>query len=212
MTRVAVFIDYQNVYKGARSAFLLNGHGHLDGQVYPRRVGLLVVDRGRAVDASRELVSVAVYRGEPSPKHSPKGQAACQRQVRYWDSQALVRPSTRPLKYYTHQDRSGNQTWEPREKGIDVRIALDMAQGAMRDDYDTCVLFSGDTDLVPAIEEVRLAGKRCEVAAWKSPHAYSPRLSLPGLWCHWLDEVDYGLVWDDIDYTVEVPEPPTADP
>ena len=138
MTRVAVFIDYQNVYKSARSAFLLDGHGHLDGQVYPRRVGLLVVDRGRAVDASRELVSVAVYRGEPSPKHSPKGQAACQRQVRYWDSQALVRSSTRPLKYYPHQDRWGNQTWEPREKGIDVRIALDMARGAMRDDYDTC--------------------------------------------------------------------------
>ena len=52
MTRVAVFIDYQNVYKSARSAFLLDGHGHLDGQVYPRRVGLLVVVPSQACGAT----------------------------------------------------------------------------------------------------------------------------------------------------------------
>ncbi len=36
-TRVAVFIDYQNVYMGARGAFFAAGTpDHTDGQIHPR--------------------------------------------------------------------------------------------------------------------------------------------------------------------------------
>jgi uncharacterized LabA/DUF88 family protein len=210
---VAVFIDYQNVYNHAKRAFRLNDHGHLDGQIYPRRLGLLLTDRGRPGDDSRELERLHVYRGEPSPKHSPKGQAACQRQVRYWQSQARVEVETRPLKYYLKgHDSKGEPLYDVREKGIDVRIALDMANGAFTDQFDVAVLFSCDTDLLPALEEVRSLGKRCEVASWKSPHEYSSRVQLPKLWCHWLDETDYGRVHDPTDYTVEPPEPPSENP
>jgi hypothetical protein len=81
MTRVAVFIDYQNVYRGARTAFGLEQASFVEGQINPLLVGRLLTDLGRRVDPHRELVAVRIYRGEPSPSRSPVGQAACQRQV-----------------------------------------------------------------------------------------------------------------------------------
>lgn len=216
MTRVAVFLDYQNVYNGALDAFDLRGQGHMVGQVYPRRLGVLLTDRGRPGpkgDPTRDLESVNVYSGEPSPKHSAIGQAARQRQVRYWNSQGCVRAVTRPLKYYPKgRDALGREVFEAREKGIDVHLAVDMVAGALRNDYDVAILFSADTDLLPALEAVRAAGKRCEVAAWRSPVGYSSRLQLPRLWCHWLDRKDYDFVWDPTDYTREVAVPPSVDP
>lgn len=49
-----------------------------------------------------------------------------------------------------------------REKGTDVKIAVDLVVGAFEDKYDTAILVSSDTDLIPAIEEVRKRKKRIE--------------------------------------------------
>lgn len=214
LTRVAVFIDYQNVYAGARDAFGWRQDHFTLGQVLPRRLGLLLTDRGREVDPDRQLEKVMVFRGEPSAVRSRVGQAACQRQVRFWAAQARVEPVTRPIKYYKiGADRLGDELWEGREKGIDVLLALHMVMGAMRDEYDVAVLVSGDTDLVPALEMVCTLGKRCEVAAWQPDLGYRSRLSTPArsLWCHWLNEKAYMLVEDNTDYTRPQPgEPATA--
>lgn len=212
MTRVAVFIDYQNTYMGARRAFGLNGVDFVQGQIYPLRLGIAVTQLGRQVDATRDLESVHVFRGEPSSLHSPKGLAACQRQVRFWQAQNLVNPVTRPLKYYVDEWDSGGQPtkWKAQEKGIDVLIALKMVTGANHDEYDVAVLMSADTDLIPAIEQVLDAGKRVEVAAWDGSRVRS-RLSLPhqNIWCHWFDKSWYSRLNDPTDYTVPQPgEPP----
>ncbi len=42
-----------------------------------------------------------------------------------------------------------------REKGIDVKIAVDLIAGALDKKYDTAIVVSSDTDLVPAIDWVR---------------------------------------------------------
>jgi hypothetical protein len=174
---VAVFLDYQNVYMRARELFA-EPHAHFTaGQIFPRRLGVLVTQRGSDVDPHRQLEVVRVFRGEPSPKHSPTGQAACQRQVHFWASQMLVQTITRPLHYYQAGYRNGVEQFKAREKGIDVLIALSIALGAERDEYDVCVLFSADTDLLPALEQARAAGKRVEVAAWKPDVGYASHLS-----------------------------------
>ncbi len=41
------------------------------------------------------------------------------------------------------------------EKGVDVRIAVEMIRLAREDKYDKAYLISSDTDLVPAVEEVK---------------------------------------------------------
>lgn len=213
MTRVAVFIDYQNVYKGARSAFgYEDSTDFTHGQVFPRRLGIVVTDRGRAIDPERVLEKVVVFRGEPSGLHSPRGLAACQRQTRFWNAQNLVTAVTRPLKYYPNAwDSRGNVTdWIAREKGIDVLIALAMVVGAIRDEFDVAVVCSADSDLAPAVEQVREFGKRCEVFGWRSK-TWRSRLSVtPNVWCHWLDRTDYGRLYDGTDYTIEQPPPTTT--
>jgi uncharacterized LabA/DUF88 family protein len=42
-----------------------------------------------------------------------------------------------------------------REKGIDVKISVDLIIGALDNKYDTAILVSSDTDLVPALDLVR---------------------------------------------------------
>lgn len=47
-----------------------------------------------------------------------------------------------------------------REKGIDVKLVTDLFVGALDDRYDTAVVVSSDTDLVPAIDSIRMRFKR----------------------------------------------------
>lgn len=46
------------------------------------------------------------------------------------------------------------------EKGVDVRIAVDLVAGAYEDQYDTAILVSSDSDLLPALEKVRSKKKK----------------------------------------------------
>ena len=48
------------------------------------------------------------------------------------------------------------------EKGVDVRLAVEMIRFARQDKYDIAYLISSDTDLVPAIEEVQSTGKKVQ--------------------------------------------------
>lgn len=50
------------------------------------------------------------------------------------------------------------------EKGIDVRIAIDMVSLAYTQAYDVAILVSNDADLVPAVEKVKDLGKHVEYA------------------------------------------------
>lgn len=42
-----------------------------------------------------------------------------------------------------------------KEKGVDVRMAIDMIKGAIRNEYDFPIIFSGDADFIPAMELVK---------------------------------------------------------
>ena len=50
----------------------------------------------------------------------------------------------------------------PREKGTDIKIATDLIIGAVDNLYDTAILVSSDTDLIPAIQYVRYKNKKLE--------------------------------------------------
>ncbi len=39
-----------------------------------------------------------------------------------------------------------------REKGVDVQIAIDLVIGAAENHFDTAIIVSSDTDLIPAIK------------------------------------------------------------
>ncbi|WP_322778179.1 NYN domain-containing protein [Frankia sp. Cas4] len=145
--RVAVFIDYQNVHFSARSRFqpadAPRQHGHVDpGRVAERIVG------GRRF--SGELTSVRVYRGRPSPDHQPAAARASDRQAAQWERDRRVTVVRRQLRY-----PKGWPAEPAQEKGIDVALAVDFVRLACENAYDVGILFSRDTDLVPALEAVR---------------------------------------------------------
>jgi uncharacterized LabA/DUF88 family protein len=198
--RVVVFIDYQNVYRGAQRAFRTEFPTSQDGQIDPYAVAQRIVSERQWPSV---LASVRVYRGRPDSTRDPRGYGANLRQCTAWESSG-VDVTWRTLRY--------PQDWpaEPaEEKGIDVALAIDFVMMAFRKDYDVGVLMSTDTDLKPALEAIRQLGRtspfpRCEVAAWSSSAGHSRRLSLAGrgIWCHWLDESAYDAVHDPRDYNI----------
>jgi uncharacterized LabA/DUF88 family protein len=198
VTRVVVFIDYQNAYRGARRAFFHEWDPGILGHLQPR---LLALKLKGGENANRELTAVRVYRGIPIPKWDPVGAAAADRQAGLWNNQGLVTAITRPLNYRDPHD--------PREKGIDVSLAVDFVMMAQRGEYDVGILFSEDTDLVPALEAVaEIKGPAaCETGTWfplEEPGRRPPSpLLLPHARLgavHLLRKSDFDHVRDNTDY------------
>lgn len=49
-----------------------------------------------------------------------------------------------------------------KEKGVDVKLAVDILDMAYQDKYDTAIIVSSDTDLIPAIIRAKELGKKIE--------------------------------------------------
>jgi uncharacterized LabA/DUF88 family protein len=61
-----------------------------------------------------------------------------------------------------------------KEKGTDVKISVDLIVGAVDDLYDTAILVSSDTDLIPAIRYIKYKHKRIEYIGF----SHSPSLGI----------------------------------
>ena len=150
------------------------------------------------------------YRGLPSSSRDSKGYEAAQRQIAAWERTGggIVHPHVRPLNYRDPQN--------PREKGIDVQLALDFVMLAMRREYDVGIIFSDDTDLHPALAAVGeiLGPGHCELAGWRDLNRSGPRIVKSGgqnVYTHLLDLTHYSRVKDTQDYTLKSarkPRPP----
>jgi uncharacterized LabA/DUF88 family protein len=59
------------------------------------------------------------------------------------------------------------------EKGVDVQIATDLLIGAYENFYDTAIVISSDTDLIPAIKKVKSLGKRVEYVGFSHQPSFA---------------------------------------
>jgi uncharacterized LabA/DUF88 family protein len=59
------------------------------------------------------------------------------------------------------------------EKGMDVLMAVDLLVGAYEDLYDTAILASSDTDLIPALDKARGKGKKIEYIGFSHNPSYA---------------------------------------
>lgn len=157
--RTIVFVDYQNMYKGAREAFgyKRNGDAAHFGNVRPYSLGRRIVRD----HPDRALEQVRVYSGVPTPQRDAKGNKIMQRKLATWaqDMPDKVEVFPRPLSYPPPRGR---------EKGVDVELAVDLVRMALEDAYDVAVIASADSDLVPALSFVvhSCEGKEIETIAW----------------------------------------------
>jgi hypothetical protein len=204
--RVVVFVDYQNAYREARRSFFDDRNDPFTvGQFDP--VGLAELVTARATDCfpgdPRTLTQVRIYSGLPDAVKEPKGYAATSRQIGKWGADPRVRVFARPLRY-----PGGWPKDPPRQKGVDIWLAIHYLAMALRGEYDVGVLVSRDTDMLPAIEEVQMVGSHvgCEVTTW-APKTVTPgRLRTEGrpLWCHYITRDAFQHIEDRRDYNTSL--------
>lgn len=155
--RAVAFIDGQNLYHAAREAF---GYGYPNYDV--RALATAVCQaQGWAVQGVRfytgvpEQIDNAFWYHFWTAKRSAMGHQG-------------VHVFSRPLRYRQKTvqlpDGSKHSFIVGQEKGIDVRIALDIIRTVHQKECDVALVFSQDQDLSEVAKELRLIG--CEQNRW----------------------------------------------
>ncbi|MGW6279311.1 NYN domain-containing protein [Kribbella sp. NPDC055071] len=196
--RVAVFVDYQNVHNGAHRQFCDHGTQIHEALVHPLRLGQKIVEK-RSIKRPSELAAVRVFRGRPNPEHQPTPTAANDAQAYAWEQDEIVTVIRRDLNYRGWPEQSA------REKGVDVALAISLVRAAVNQDFDVAVVFSCDTDLLPALEMAYYDTEtRLEIACWSGqktlwfPEERARGRNTP--YCHFLNAEDFEAVRDSTDY------------
>ena len=72
------------------------------------------------------------------------------------------------VRGHMEEDANGKKVLVFREKGVDVRIAVDMVSWACDKSLEEIILGSSDSDLQPAIQEARKRGMNCVYLGFES--------------------------------------------
>jgi uncharacterized LabA/DUF88 family protein len=200
--RAHVFFDGQGLFHAAKRCF---------GYRYPNYDPLKLAAAVTALEPDRILTGAHFYTGVPSVAENPLGHA-------FWTNKlnALARHGVhvvqRTLKYGERAQEVFPDVFERvrvgREKGIDVRLCLDLVRLARRREYDVAIIFSQDQDLLEAIDEVKAVSKeighwiRLESAFPIAPSSTNSR-GINGTSWRPLDRAFYDACLDPIDYRPE---------
>lgn len=141
--RIAIFVDGSNLYHYLRELGL-TGLIEFDYKAFAQFLA-----RGRSI------VSATYYIGKVRSQGDAKGE-----ELRRWQQKLVARLQNMGwrVEYGHMMQHDGVFT----EKGVDVHIAVDLLTGAYDNRYDTAVLVSSDTDLIPAVHGVRRKKKGIE--------------------------------------------------
>jgi uncharacterized LabA/DUF88 family protein len=143
--RTIVFVDAQNVYRTARDTFGWENRGESS-----RRGNFKALALGELLtrEPERKLIQVRVYTGLPSQERDDQGYRAARKRFDTWtyEGHDRVVVKERNLRYRNNE--------EPKEKGVDVLLAIEMVRFAGTKLFDLAVVISADNDLVPALELV----------------------------------------------------------
>ena len=201
-TRVGVYIDYSNVYSGARDAFMLWNEQGYKGNINPfflaRHVALSAPSGCADRSETHELTFAKVFRGAPDPGRDPIGakiEAARAAQWEQWGCNVY----RQTLDY-----GSGF----PAEKGVDVRLATNLIVD--QSSIDLAIVVSADKDFRYALLELRDQGQvDIEVSIWQAVpggealgriELRPERSDEPEVDCHFLNLKDFGRFEDRINY------------
>ena len=146
--RAVAFFDGQNLFHGAREAF---GYG------YPNYCPLSLASR-LCKERGWLLQGIRFYTGLPDPEHSNFWNQFWTAKLGTLGHRGVVVYS-RFLRYRNQEVKLPDGTAHPvlvaEEKGIDVRIALDVVRTARQNDLDVALVFSQDQDFSEVADEIR---------------------------------------------------------
>jgi uncharacterized LabA/DUF88 family protein len=96
-----------------------------------------------------------------------------------------IRDTIKGLQFSTHTNSRLPNTLTPqvfkkdkqsaKTKGVDIQMTVDILNHVHRDNVDIVMLYSGDGDYIPVIEEVLRCGKQCYISAFSD--GLNPKLS-----------------------------------
>ena len=139
------FFDVQNLFRHAKEAF---GDGYHHPNFEPLKLHRKVAENfGYKTNLTR------FYTGVPPQSESAMWSG-------YWSNRVLalkragVFVETRKLRYHTETFDDGTIKKIAQEKGIDIRISLDLVRCTRKKEFDVAILFSQDQDLGEAVLEV----------------------------------------------------------
>ena len=147
--RVHTFIDVQNLYVAVKEGFRYQ-LPNFD----PIKLSQAITD----IMPNRELVKVHLYTGIHSREENAFWHDFWRNKLRALEENPLISIFTKQLLYrdIKVRDKSGKEFSVRRaaEKGIDLRIGLDLVRLAVNSAYDVAIIFSQDSDLEEAVNEV----------------------------------------------------------
>jgi len=198
MDKVGIFLDYENIHRTGHDLFSRTNLKKFESVVNPVTLAETII---RKRERPSILAEIHVFRGRPVPEFEHKAASANDRQASEWLKDSRIQLVRRDLKYEV--DRKLGR-FQAREKGIDVALAIALVESAILGKFESVVVFSSDTDLLPAIELVYKRTKcHLEIACWKGarplwfpellqkvPRIYSP-------YCHFLDAGDFNSCRDE---------------
>jgi uncharacterized LabA/DUF88 family protein len=151
--RAIAFIDGQNLFHHCKDAF---------GYRYPN-YDIRKLAECIAKNQNWNLIKIYFYTGVPDPADNASWN-------RFWTNKlaAMGRQGisvfSRPLRYRNKNvklpDGSTHTFLQGEEKGIDVRIALDIIGKAVRNEYDVALVLSQDQDLSEVADEIRILAQQ----------------------------------------------------
>jgi uncharacterized LabA/DUF88 family protein len=146
--RAIAFFDGQNLFYAAKYAF-----GYTYPNYDPAKLAQAVCN-GRGW----QLAEICFYTGVPSAEDNAQWNHFWTAKLAHMGRRG-IRTFTRPLKYRNETvrlpDGSSTTVLVGNEKGIDVRLALDVVAMAHAKAYDVALIFSQDQDLSEVADEVR---------------------------------------------------------
>lgn len=150
--RTVAFIDGQNLFHTAKEAF---------GYTFPN-YDVKALAHQVCKSQGYSLAQVRFYTGYPDSAADFFWHTFWSNKLRAM-SRGGVWVFSRPLRYRNKivklPDGSTQTFLTGEEKGIDVRIALDVVRLARRGEFDVALLFSQDQDLSEVAEEVRVIAR-----------------------------------------------------
>jgi uncharacterized LabA/DUF88 family protein len=150
--RAVVFVDGQNLFHAAREAF---------GYTYPSYDVSALAERV-CVGQGWKLDQVRFYTGIPDAGDNPVWNRFWTRKLAAMGRQGVVVYS-RSLRYRNRRivlpDGTKHSVLTGEEKGVDVRITLDVIALAHRREYDVALVMSQDQDFSEVAEEIRVIAR-----------------------------------------------------
>lgn len=166
--RAIAFIDGQNLFHAALKAF-----GYTHPNVDPRKLS-----QALCASCGWDVKGVRFYTGVPDIDDNPAWH-------HFWAAKKLsmvragIHVYSRPLRYRNKVIELPDGTMQTflvgEEKGIDVRMALDIINLAHKREYDVALVLSQDQDLSEVADELRIIAR--EQNRWikiASAFPYSP--------------------------------------